>query len=72
MPLHVLQSDILIAVWALSRLASAIFLVLHKLVARNGKLAVIALLRFRKTELGVFLNKLFLTFELVTVLTFDL
>jgi len=45
MLLKVFESDILIAVWALSCLAPAIVLVLHKFVSRNSKLAIQALLR---------------------------
>ena len=66
------QSDILVAIGALPRLAAAVILMLHQLVATDRELAVHTLLGASHAELGMLLHQRFLAFEFIAVLTFNL
>ena len=66
------QSDILVAIGALPRLASAVVLMLHQLVPGDRELAEQALFRASQAELRVLLHQRFLAFEFEAVLTFNL
>ena len=66
------QCDVLVAIGALPRLASAVVLVLHQLVPTDRELTIQALLGASHAEICMLLHQGFLAFEVLTVLTFHL